>query len=66
MGERMNVVQRGEIEFQVRAAVHAAAAAVSHGRALDGALLIPRQESFAAATDAGGSRKRDPVEMPTS
>ena len=64
--ERMNVIQSGEIEFQMRAAVHAAAATITHGRALDGALLIPREESFAAAADAGGSREGDPVEMPTS
>ena len=51
----MNVIQGGEIEFQVRAAIHAAAAAIAHGRALDGALLVPRKETLAAAGDAGGS-----------
>jgi hypothetical protein len=62
----MNVIQRGEIEFQVCAAVHAAAAAIAHGRALDGALLVPREKPFAATADAGGSGKSDSVEMPTS
>ena len=60
------VIEGGEIEFQVRAAVHAAAAAVAHGRTLDGALLVPREEPFTTTADTGGSGKRDSVEMPTS
>ena len=62
----MNVIEGGEIKFQMRATVHAAAATVAHGRALDGALLVPRENSLAAAGDAGGSREGDSVEMPTS
>ena len=57
MGERVNVIEGGEVKFEVRAAVHAAAAAIAHGRALDGALLVPRENLLAAACDAGGSRK---------
>jgi hypothetical protein len=64
--ERVDVIERGEIEFQMSAAVDAAAAAVPHGRALDGAFLVPREEPLTAARDAGGSGKRDSVEMPTS
>jgi len=64
--ERMDMIERGEIEFQVRAAVHAAAAAVAHGRMLDRAFLVPRKEPFVAVADAGGSGERDSVEMPTS
>jgi hypothetical protein len=64
--QRLNVIQRGEIEFQVRAAVHAAAAAIAHGRTLDGALLVPREEPFTTTADTGGSGERDSVEMPTS
>lgn len=66
VGQRVDVVQGGEIEFQMCAAVHAAAATIAHGRALDGALLIPREKPFAAMGDAGGSREGDSVEMPTS
>ena len=40
----MNVVQRGEIEFQVRAAVHAAAAAVSHRGELERSLVLRGQQ----------------------
>jgi hypothetical protein len=66
VGERVDVVERREIEFQVRAAVHAATAAIAHGRALDGAFLVSREHSLAAAGDSRGSGKRDTVEMPTS
>jgi len=64
--QRVDVIECGEIEFQVRAAVDAAAAAIAHGRTLDRALLVPRKKSLAAAGDAGGSREGDTVEMPTS
>ena len=39
--ERMDVIQRGKIEFKRRRAVDAAAAAVAHGGALDGSFLMP-------------------------
>ena len=59
----MNMIEGREIEFQVGAAVHAAAAAVAHGRTLDGALLVPREKPFTATGEAGGSREGDSVEM---
>ena len=62
----MHVVERGEIKFQMCAAVHAAAATVTHGRALYRAFLVPRKQLFAAMAEAGGSREGDTVEMPTS
>src|SRR5689334_1321284 len=37
MRQRVNVIERGEIEFQMSAAVYAATATVAHGRSLDGA-----------------------------
>jgi len=64
--ERVNVVESGEIEFQMRAAIDTAAATIAHGCTLDRALLIPREEPLSAAGDAGGSREGNTVEMPTS
>ena len=66
MRERVNVIERREIEFQMRAAIDAAAAAIAHGRTLDGALLVAREKPFAATSDSGGSGEGDSVEMPTS
>ena len=64
--ERMNVIESREIEFQMRAAIDTAAATIAHGCTLDRALLTPREQPLSAPGEAGGSRKGDTVEMPTS
>lgn len=49
MRERVDVVERRRVEVQCRAAIHASAPAIAHGRALDRALVT----GSAQQTDAG-------------
>ena len=62
----MHVVQRRTVEFQSRAAVHAAPAAVAHRRALDRPLLWASGDWFCPAADTRRTREGDSVELPTS
>jgi hypothetical protein len=64
--QRVHVIQRREIEIQRRGAVNTPAAAVTHGSALDGALLVAWTHLLWPPHNAGGSRKADTVKMPTS
>ena len=66
MGEWMYVVERREVEFEQRAAVHAAAAAVTHGSSLERSLLMSGGDLLDSTADAWRSWEGDTVEMPTS
>ncbi|MFI5230749.1 MAG: hypothetical protein ACHQWU_16880 [Gemmatimonadales bacterium] len=43
-GKRVDVIDRGEIQIEWRAAIDAAAAAVAHHRAFHGALVLPAED----------------------
>ena len=66
VGEWMHVVQRGEVELEHRAAVHAPAAAITHGCSLERSLLMSGGDLLDSAADAWRSWEGDTVEMPTS
>ena len=66
VGKRMHVVERGEVELEHRAAVHAAAAAITHGCSLERSLLMSGGDLLDSAADAWRSWEGDTVEMPTS
>ena len=52
--ERMDMVERRDRELERRAAVHAAAATVTHGRALGGALQVGGRHAARMAVEAAG------------
>jgi len=64
--ERMHVIERSNVEVQLRAAVDAAAATVAHGCSLERPLLVTRRDFFCPAAKARSTREGDTVEVPTS
>jgi hypothetical protein len=52
VGQWMHVVESGEFEVERGGTVHAASAAVTHGGAFDGSLLMSGWNDFAAASRA--------------
>ena len=64
--QRMHVVERREVEFEWRAAVHAAPAAVAHRGSFDRSLLWAGGDCFCPAADARRAWEGDTVELPTS
>jgi hypothetical protein len=43
-GERIDVIDRGEIQIEWRAAIDTAAATIAHHRAFHGALVLPAED----------------------
>jgi len=66
VGKRMHMVQSGDVELEQRAAVDAAAAAVTHGSSLERSLLMSGGDLLDSTADAWRSWEGDTVEMPTS
>ena len=66
VGERVHVVERREVELELRSAVDAAAAAVTHGCTLERPFLMTWRNFFCPAAEARSSGEGDTVEVPTS
>jgi len=64
--QRMNVVERREVELERRRAIDAASAAVAHSGALDRSLLVPGGNGLGPAVRAWQAWEGDTVKMPTS
>lgn len=65
--QRIDVIERREVELERFGAVHAAPAAVAHRRALDGPLLVTGWNVFVPArVDAGNAGEANTVIVPTS
>jgi len=66
MSQRMHVIERREVELELRPAVDAAATAVAHRGSLDRSLLMPRRDFLGPAADARRAWEGDTVEVPAS
>lgn len=66
VGQRVHMVERREVEFERRATVDAASAAVAHRGSLDRSFLVARGDFLGSAADARSAGEGDTVEMPTS
>ena len=64
-GEWQHVVQRGDREVEGRGAVHTAAAAIPHGGAFDGELMLSWEEAPEPVAVAGRTRETGAVEVPS-
>lgn len=64
--EREDVVQRGGLELETRSAVHAAAAAIPHGRTLESALLVGGAHPASTTRLARDAGEGDAVIVPTA
>jgi hypothetical protein len=66
MGDGVNVIERGEVDLEGGGAVDATAAAVTHRRALDRALLVTRWHVLGSARGPGNAGEGDVMKVPTS
>jgi hypothetical protein len=66
MGERVNVIERRQVELESRAAVDAATTTVTHGRPLEGSLHVAWRNLLEPAAHARGTREGDTVEVSTA
>ena len=64
--QRMDVVERREVELERRGAVDASSAAIAHRGALDRSFLMPGRNGLGPAARAGQAWEGDTVKMPTS
>jgi hypothetical protein len=64
--ERLNVIERSEIELEPGGAVDTAPATVAHRGAFDGSFLMSGRNRLGAAIRTWCARERNTVEMPTS
>jgi len=65
LGQRVHMVECGDIEFEGGGAVHAAPAAITHCGALDRSLLSVGVQSPGVARDSGDAGKGDAVTLST-
>jgi hypothetical protein len=64
--ERVHMIQRREIELELRRAIDAATTTVAHRGVLDSSLLISGGDRLGPARGPRGSREGGTVELPTT